>query len=242
MPHLLFTRPEDPGQTARLTAAGWQVTVWPMLETTAVDPDRAIAKLAGYKDGDALILTSQRVLEVLGQYLTPDLCRPWTVFCVGGSTAAAARAAGFGDVFEAEASSDSLVALIAEQAPLHNIRHLLHLCSPDRAIDLTAALDKIGLWLTRHVAYQADLATQFSATVSDLLAQNKIDAVTFFSARTAAHFGALLAAQGSPWPKTAYCLSERIAAALPAGLDVKLPSQSTIQALEALLISHSHKG
>lgn len=242
MPHLLFTRPEDPDQTARLTAAGWQVTVWPMMETAAVDPDQALAKLAGFKQGDALVLTSQRVLEVLAGRLSTDLCRPWAVFCVGASTAAAARAAGFGAVFEAEASSASLLGLIAAEAPARNIRHLLHLCSPDRAVDLTAGADKLGLWLTRHVVYRADLVTQFSSAVASALAVGKIDAVAFFSSRTAERFGELLAAEKFNWPKKIYCLSDRIAASLPAGLDVDLSSQPTMDSLEALLISHSDKG
>ena len=242
MPHLLFTRPEDPSQTARLQASGWQVTVWPMMQTAAVDPDQALAKLAGFKEGDVLVLTSQRVLEVLANHLTPDICRPWIVFCVGGATAQAARAAGFAQVFEAEASSASLVALIADKAAELNIRHLLHLCSPDRAVDLTSAMDKLGLWLTRHVVYRADLATQFSPAVSTLLAQGKVDAVAFFSARAVERFGEMLAAEKSSWPKKVYCLSDRIAAALPTGLEVHLPAQPTIEGLETLLISHSSKG
>lgn len=83
----------------------------------------------------AVMLTSAAAPRFAGPGLTPLLHLP--CFCVGGTTAAAARAAGFGDVRTGPGTAQALVDTIAAT----DLSPVLHLAGADRtAIAVPAAL------------------------------------------------------------------------------------------------------
>jgi uroporphyrinogen-III synthase len=130
------------------------------------------------------------------------------VFAVEDATAAAARAAGFGDVRSAAGDVDALAALIAA-ACAPGGGPLLHVSGADVAGDLAGALAARGFTVERRIAYRAEAAQALPAALADALARGDLDAVLFHSARAAEAFVALAAVQASGLD--AVCMSAAVA-------------------------------
>lgn len=129
-----------------------------------------------------------------------------TVFTVGDATAAAARTAGFLDVRSADGDVAALAALIgATLSPARG--KLLHIAGEHVAGDLAAMLRGAGFEAERRTAYAARAAD----VPPDALSQ-PFDVVLFHSARAAATFRRLAAAQG-----VAGCFSAKVAEAAGPG-------------------------
>lgn len=199
---LLVTRPQPAADASatRLRALGHDVLVSPLLATVATrwaPPDDLPA---------ALLLTSASAVR-LGAI--PAAYRALPVFTVGTATAAAARAAGFGDVRDAHGDVAAALALAVHSG----VARLLHLAGADR----TDPDVPQGLTVDVRTVYAAELAA-LSPVAATALHSGAVDAAMLYSPRTAAHFAALVDAAGVDRAGVALAaLSPAVAATAGAG-------------------------
>lgn len=142
-----------------LTRLGFAPLLSPMLSIT--ETGFAPGDLAGVRH---LIFTSANgVRAVRGAELSPDL----TAWCVGPSTADAAREAGFANVIEGDGNAEDLARLILAS---HPDGPLLHIANEAAAGELVAALKSGGLEARFSAPYRTDAAASLSAEALDALA------------------------------------------------------------------------
>lgn len=206
---LLLTRPqEDAQETMRaLESRGHDVWLQPLLEIR----ERSDAVL-DLRDVQGLVVTSRNglraFLRICGQ-------RDLPVYAVGPASALAAREAGFAEVYSADGDAVKLGELILrEVAP--SAGALLHPSGHNIAGNLRERLGSAGYELRRTVLYDAVPAHAFSSATNALLRAGTLDAVLFFSPRTAETFARLVSESGmAPACEalTAFCLSPAVASA-----------------------------
>ncbi|MBZ8118501.1 uroporphyrinogen-III synthase [Roseovarius sp. LXJ103] len=203
---ILITRPE-PGGTrfeaqVRAQFSDVRTCLSPILE---IVPEPDAVPIHGVR---GLIFTSQYGVE---QFAAQVARRDFPVFAVGGATGVVARAAGFGDVVEAEGDAVSLVAKIIEHGVLGPLLHLRGgVAAGDVAGDLTAA----GIETRVAILYRQDEAAP-TPEAKALLAGTAPVIVPLFSPRSAA----LWFAQSKPRaPLVIIAISEAVARAVPEGV------------------------
>lgn len=209
---VLITRPRDEAETfaGQLGRLGVESDVEPLLE---IRPRTGAAlDLAGVQ---ALLLTSANGARALE---AATARRDLPVLAVGDATARAARAAGFVDVTVADGTVEKLAELARVRLKPEAGR-LLHVAGSAVAGDLGGALTKAGFRVDRAVLYDAVTATELTPAARAALAANRLDAVAFFSPRTAATFVSLARRAGLE-PRLArldaLCLSRAVAEAASA--------------------------
>lgn len=208
---ILITRPrEDAEPFARaLTALGHEAVIEPLLEITYVPG--APVDLIGVQ---AILLTSANGARAIAQRVqTRDL----HVVAVGPATAAAARDVGFNDVSESSGEGVEALAEFVRATLKPANGALLHPAGSVVAGDLAGALEAHGFNVRREVIYEAQAVDHLSGAAVAELSAGLIDAVTFFSPRTAALFVELAEEENleaSLERVTAICLSQAVAAAL----------------------------
>ncbi|MFC7048073.1 uroporphyrinogen-III synthase [Emcibacter nanhaiensis] len=141
----------------------------------------------------AVIFTSANGVRAFRHHF-PDSILP--VYAVGPATATAAREAGFSDITSGSRDVEKLAQLIANDPELDNSRPVLHVAGTHVAGELKKLLQKVGIELERWVLYEAEKVNQLSGTTLEMLDQGKIDAIPFFSPRTARIFLELVRAAG----------------------------------------------
>lgn len=178
-PAVLVVRPEPQASAMarRLSAAGWDVTVEPMLE---------IALRSGVVGGildlqppaTGLLVTSVNGIAALAA--DPDVVRlaALPLLAVGPATAARARKAGFDHVIVADGTAESLVEA-ARRLP-GGEGALVHVAGRDRAGDLAAT----GREVVTVEAYAAEMADRGNSPAIRDLAAGRFHAVVAASART----------------------------------------------------------
>jgi len=207
---VLLTRPREDAEplAALLAERGIDSLIEPLLEIVP----RADAGLD--LDGvQALLLTSANGVRALAE-LTPERRLP--LFAVGDATAQAAREAGFERVASAGGDVDDLARLvIARLDPRDGA--LCHVAGSAVAGDLGGRLEAAGFATRREVLYEARPRRALSPAATAALAGGGLDAVLFFSPRTAASFVTLAAGAGlreACKGLAAFCLSPAVAAAI----------------------------
>jgi len=204
---ILVTRPlEDGREIARLLAErGHQTLLSPLLEPRF--QDGPLPK--GVFDGvHAVLATSANGIRAL---IRRTARRDLPIFAVGPQTADEARAAGFSDVRSADGDAKALAEAARRWAPPRAT--LLHVCSEDAPGTLCDLLGQSGLTVRRCALYTIEPATQLTAEAKAALQNRALDAVMFFSPRTARIFGQL--AEDMPMDGlTALCISQASADAL----------------------------
>ncbi len=146
--------------------------------------------------------------------------RDLPAFAVGDATARACRDAGFAQVHSASGDVDALANYVIEHCQPPNGR-LVQIAGTVSAGDLAGALRAAGFVIDRVPIYQAQAATAIRPETRTAMKNGRIDAVLFFSPRTASTFVTL--AQGAGLEDAcrninAFCLSPAVAkraAALP---------------------------
>ena len=214
---LLVTRPREDAQSLAqaLRARGIEPMIEPMIEIVDL-PGPPLAR----HDAQAILFTSANGVRALQRRNQGDLSEFLSVpvLAVGNATAQAARDAGFRQVDSAAGDVAALVSLcLTRLAP--NAGPLLHIAGSQVAGDLAGRLTAAGFALRREAIYRARQATQLSMATLDGLRLSQIDAVTFFSPRTAAAFVTLCRDMGvAPLLQTvvALCLSAAVAEAASA--------------------------
>ncbi len=239
-----ITRPvEDAERSAAvLRTKGAEVMLEPLLmvmPAAAVDLD-----LRGVQ---AFLLTSANGARALARELlafplpaNPALS-PFALpaLCVGDQTLRTAESLGFRNGRSAQGDVISLAALARDSLSPQD-GALLHAAGSARAGDLAELLASDGFEVRRTVLYETRKATAFSADFLALLDDHALDAVLFYSPRTAATFATLagtVTIQQSLQGVCAYCLSPAVAEALAgcAFHAVRVAPQPTQDALFSVL-------
>ena len=207
---IAVTRPEGAGGgfAAELAARGHEAVSAPLLDIHSL-----AAKLPELSGFQAVLLTSANALLDCGP---ESLAAARGVFAVGEATAAAARAAGARRVMPAEGDGESLAALVARACDPAD-GPLLYLCGRVRRVDLAGILRRAGFRVTELESYEARFPAALPEILRTRLETDDLDAVSFFSPRTAESFVRLLGKTGLETAcarLTALCLSAAVAAEL----------------------------
>ena len=183
--HVLVTRPPDeiPLQIERLAERGHHGVPCPLLEIRTVED--AAVDLTG---AQAVLLTSHAGARALAA-VHPR--RDIPVLAVGDSTAELARSLGYAPVDSAAGDWQALAALARRRFdPARGV--LVHAAGNAAAGDLLPALHDAGFSVRRSVLYEARPASAFPPAGREALESGTLDAVLFFSPRTAATFVSLV--------------------------------------------------
>ncbi len=207
--HVLLTRPaEDSAVLAEILRGHGMVQVIEPLMTvvpTDVAPD--------FIGVQAVLLTSANGARALAKKISE---RDIPVFAVGHATAHTARELGFDNVESAAGDVNALAELVRTRLE-PSAGALLHPAGGAVAGDLAGMLDQYGFSVRRVILYEAHLAVEISEPTCGLFSAGVIDAVLFFSPRTAQTFVILANQAGLPSACAgidALCLSAAVADAL----------------------------
>ena len=191
----------------RLAAAGVEALIEPLLE---IHFHAAGAELDGVQ---AVLVTSANGARALA---AAGARRDLAVYAVGDASAQAAAEAGFHPVHSAAGTVEDLAARVVAELDARAGR-LVHVAGTHVAGDLAGHLTAAGFSVERAVLYEARPARALGDVATQALRAGSLDAVLFFSPRTAAAFVSLVAAAGLAEHcrrLDALCLSRSIAEAL----------------------------
>ena len=205
---LLVTRPEpDNARTAAvLRSQGHEVVLAPLLHIEAV-ADADFGASTSVPSWAAILITSANGVRALAGHPRRGELLALPVLAVGGSSAEAARAAGFADVMSAEGDAVDLARLAAQRFAGSKLP-LLYLAGEDRSGELAMP----GLTVRTVVVYRAARAEKLPPAARAALEQGRIDGVLHFSRRSVESYldcgRDIIGAALKPVP---YCLSARVA-------------------------------
>ena len=225
---ILVTRPVEDGEAIaeKLRALGHEPLLAPLLAFQAIDgpePD-----LTGVQ---AILASSANGIRAL---VRRSGRRDIAVFAVGPQTTEEARKAGFITVKNADGDAHALADATARWT-IADKGALLHVCGAKAPGTLGEDLRARGFDVRRAVLYRMMAATHLPPDVEAALPT--LDAVLFFSPRTAKIFADLVRGRMPPH-LTALCISPATAAALEAGNFAEIrvaarPNQEELLALVA---------
>lgn len=229
--HVLVTRPESESVALAqlLREQGHVPILCPLLDVAVRDERIDLGGVQG------LVFTSAAGVRAFAR-LSPR--RDLPAFAVGDATAAVAREVGFASVHSAHGDSDDLVEYLGANVDA-NAGALLHASGTQVAGDIAAPLAARGFHYRRVALYEAVQAAALPEEGRRALQQGPLEAVLFFSPRTAEAFVSLVneAGLGARCTSlTAFCLSSAVAAkaaALPwsAVRTATAPTQPSLLAL-----------
>jgi uroporphyrinogen-III synthase len=187
---ILITRPvaEARAYAAELAAEGFKSLAAPMLEIVPEAfnlPDLADCRGVLFSSVNGVRVFAERVSE-----------RALPVYAVGQYTAQEARALGFKDVHMAGGTGSDLTRLVAAENEPEAAGFFLHVRGDHAALALDEALIAQGFAAWRLVVYRSVPVSDFEASALSALRGGRVEAVTFFSRRTAENFMKLAALQG----------------------------------------------
>lgn len=226
--HVLVTRPLEDGQeiAARLAQMGHRVLLAPLLTPHFVEgtePD--------FRDVQAILITSANGIRAL---VRRTARRDLPIFAVGPQTTQEALQAGFTDVRNADGDAKKLAEATARWTTPDK-GAMLHVCGEEAPGTLADALMGLGFTVRRAVLYRVDAATVLPPEAELALRDGTLDAIQFFSPRSARIF-CELAARLPTQKLIAFCISPITAQALSLPFrKVRIAAQPNQAALLALL-------
>lgn len=184
---VLVTRPEADAEAlvAELAARGHEALVEPLIVIKPAAPQLPL-DLDGVQ---ALMFTSANGVRA---FTAIEKSRGLRVFAVGDATAETARGEGFTQVESAEGTVEDLVELVARHCDPAT-GSLFHGAGSRVAGDLKGSLEAAGFTVRRVVLYDARPVQSLSEAARSALGKGRLDAVVFFSPRTAGTFARLVA-------------------------------------------------
>ena len=205
-PRVLLTRPRDDAAADAVTLEekGYRTAIEPLL---VIEPAAATLDLAA---AQAVLATSANGVRALA---ATESARDVPLFTVGDATARAARDAGFTSIESAAGDSRDLARLIADTLD-PKAGPLLHVSGEDVAGDLAETLSERGFAVLRRVLYRARARAALTPDAARAIEDGTIDAVLFFSPRSARTFVSLTAAArllAARADMAAICLSRAVA-------------------------------
>lgn len=187
---LLLTRPRDQAEemASELKSLGHEVIVSPLLE-------RQILEISGdLHEAGALVFTSLNgVAAVEGRI--PEALHAVPVFAIGQRTAAAAEEAGFDNLIVGPGRARGLLPLIVGFKG-EIAGPIVHISGQDVRTDMAALLNAAGRSAKRLIAYRMVAQREISHQAASALRRGQLDAVLFFSPRSAKLFVTLMQAEG----------------------------------------------
>lgn len=184
---VLITRPEPDASLSaeRLRALGYEVLVAPMLKTVfSTEPLDDVQKAD-------LVVTSRNGVRALADLASDAMREERTLYTVGDATAELARDVGFKNIRSAAGSVDQLVELIGSAID-EDCNQLTYICGRERKGQLEDKLRMNGLKVDVAVRYHADGVDHLPTDIQNAIRDQKIDAVLFYSNRTAEVFKAVI--------------------------------------------------
>jgi uroporphyrinogen-III synthase len=206
---ILVTRPlEDGAEIARLLSArGHHALLAPLLEPYFPEGP-LLEEGPDLQEVAAILATSANGIRALRRRTAR---RDLPIFAVGPQTADEARKAGFRGVRSADGDAKALAEATRNWAPPGAT--LLHVCAEDAPGTLSGLLSASGFTVRRGALYRIEPATHLPPEAQAALQNLSLDAVMFFSPRTARIFKAL--AEALPTDGLiALCISPATAEAL----------------------------
>jgi uroporphyrinogen-III synthase len=189
---ILITRPEEKAeQTASdLIAMGHEVMIAPALTVKAMDFD--VPDMAGH---DGILFTSGNAVAIFSEALGgAHAAHDVPVFCVGDASAEAARGAGFKDVKSACGDVHDLARMVEQDGRAGG--RYLHVRGKHVSQPLHVMLGAKGFAVDLLQVYETAFADEFSTDVMNAIKGGNIDAVMFYSARSAQGFMQVMEAAG----------------------------------------------
>lgn len=207
---IVITRPVGDESILRdeLLERGYHVIHEPITEiflrhTARLEVEHALASVP-----DAVIITSKHAVQALA--MLTEL-RDMFLLCVGEATANIATQLGFDRVSVAGGTVDGIIDYILDCYDEDS--RFLYISGEDISINLGEIFSMRGMSLSRVVVYDAIAAESLSDTLVEQLRRGQIDAISFFSSRTAQIFLSLAEKSGvitTLERLDTFCLSESI--------------------------------
>lgn len=178
---VLVTRPREDSVAleAELRRMGIDVALEPMLKVRRLKVDTVDVQAV-----QGLLFTSSNGVRA---FESVSAERSVPAYCVGDETARTAGAAGFSTVHSAAGNVEKLAEYVASKAHPRAGR-MIHITGSVTAGDLAGRLGDAGFTVERIPLYEAVAATELSEETQQALKKGLLDAVLFFSPRTAATF------------------------------------------------------
>ena len=199
-------QPDAASLTEALVALGHEVIEAPLLDIVFEDRSGPL-DLEGVQ---ALLATSANGVRALS---AATACRDISLFVVGDASARTAEELGFRRVSSAAGDVDGLAATVIRTLdPADGA--LLHVAGSEVAGDLAGALANAGFATRRVTLYESRTVASLPPAASEVLDSGSVDAVVFFSPRTAKTFVRLVDDAGMSHAcqlLNAYCLSPAVA-------------------------------
>lgn len=195
---IVITRAKEQGQkfASALSVFGFETLHAPMIKITPLHFD------AFGEAPDAFIATSANAFYEQDERLSSYLNVP--VFSVGAATKAAAVNIGFSEVHSADGDACDLVDLLAAQ--FDSLKTLIYLRARHISRDITPDLQNHGFNVQERICY--DVVATSSLPLN--LAQAQLQAITFFSKRTAEIFFSLMQDVHLPSSIKYLCISDEV--------------------------------
>jgi uroporphyrinogen-III synthase len=214
---VLVTRPQGDGETTAdsLRSRGFEVLLAPVLRFEVLpfqDEDAA--------DYDGVIVTSANALRAVAAQLAGHALLKLPVFAVGEHTAAAAREAGFGEVFSADGDATALYELVCAHVKAKKLKKaasLLYFAGADLSRDLAGELGEAGITVITRTTYRMSPVATLPRRVCEAFMTGGIEAVLHYSRRSARAFLDAARAEGLEISALALphcCISAAVAAVL----------------------------
>ncbi len=190
---IVITRPAGDEIILRdeLLERGYHVIHEPLTEIFLKHNVRMEIENALLSDPDAIIITSKHAVQALA--LLTEM-RDMFLLCVGEATANIATQLGFDRVSVTGETVEHLIDYILDCYDEES--NFLYVSGEHINTDLSEALSVRAMNVERVVAYEAIAAESLSDTIIEQIKRGQIDALTFFSNRTAKIFVALAGKAG----------------------------------------------
>lgn len=179
---VVITRPIEDAHdyAAELHETGYETVIEPMLEIKPVQFDEPDLAVYG-----GILVTSANAIHLYKRCGGGVSDVP--VYCVGKHTGQAASDVGFSNVVSVDGTGEDLLAHVLELDGAKE-REFLHICGKHVAFPIVERLIEVGIAAERLVVYESVQSERFSDQFLEHMRSGKVDAVTFFSKRTAEAF------------------------------------------------------
>jgi len=230
---ILVTRPKDDAEetAAWLSSLGHDALVAPLLEIRfRGGPEISLDHV------QAILVTSANGVRALAQRTAR---RDIPVFCVGGQTTEAARAAGFQTAKSADGDAVALADAVKDWARPEK-GALFHARGAQAKAGLAEALNDAGFTVRSEIVYEAAALPRLPRAAADALNAGTLGGALFFSPRSARIFADAVKASGCEAAcagLTAFCISPAVADALAplAFADIRVAARQSREGIAALL-------
>lgn len=182
---ILITRPSENVSpiTYKLLNQGHEVMIDSLIKIIPENPQ--LPELSSF---DAIITTSQQAIRCLST-LTPQ--RDFPLWCVGTESAQIAGDLGFKKICTAEGSAKTLIQKLTDSASFPALQKVLYASGDVTRVHLPHILKKKGIKTHHAILYKTQAKTSFSEESYHALQSRALDAVLFYSPRTAHIFQTL---------------------------------------------------